>query len=153
MNIEKRRPKYTDTDESFGTVALQVDATSIRTDKPASIATSHPFEALFASEVVEGHIHDFSLFERDLKPLKEYLQISEYERDKYGLDEGIKHWKVMADRGYQGAVEGIDVITPIKNAQTIEEIAINERQTKKRIPVECFFGRMKWQWNKRVNRN
>ncbi|KAH7832419.1 putative DDE superfamily endonuclease [Monocercomonoides exilis] len=175
MNMEKRRPKYTDTDESFGTVALLVDATSIRTDKPASsfenqkllwdghhkvyglkiqvaVAASYPYEALFASEVIEGHIHDFSLFKRDLQPLKEYLQITEYEREKYGLDEGIKHWKVMADRGYQGAVEGIEVITPIKNAKTIEEITFNERLAKKRIPVEWFFGRMKRQWKQCANR-
>ncbi|KAH7818280.1 putative nuclease HARBI1 [Monocercomonoides exilis] len=175
MNEKKRRPVLIEGDDLFGDVALLVDVTSIRTEKPVgsfenqkllwdghhkvygvkiqvAVAASHPFEALFISEVVEGHIHDFSLFKRDLHPLIEYLQVTNEDRHKNSLNESNAQWKIMADRGYQGVVEGLELIIPIKNTKAKEEIEYNAQLAEKRIPVEWFFGRMKRLWKLLANR-
>ena len=103
---------------------------------------------VFVSDLYGGSVHDFTIFKGNVDTYKDFLE-------KKGLDNNVvdngelktkypKHWALMADKGYQGAVELIRAILPNKGKTlSREDQTRNKKIAKNRIICENFYGRMK----------
>ena len=104
--------------------------------------------AVFISDTYAGSIHDFTLFKDNVEVYKTFLEkktLDQRVEDKGELKTKYpKHWAMMMDKGYQGAVELIRAIIPNKgkNPSNDDELR-NKKIARNRIICENFYGRMK----------
>lgn len=139
----------------FQDIALLVDSTTIpvfRHDfknrihgfkKEVAVQASEPHFALFIQEKADGSLHDYTIFKDHYKVYEEYLTKTPEERESLGPD----NWSILGDNAYQGPDSdnpGVKRIflqkAPENHNEDYEELKT------KRVPVECFFGRLKHLW-------
>jgi hypothetical protein len=104
--------------------------------------------AIFISDTYAGSVHDFTIFKDNVEGYKTFLEKKSSDHkveDKGELKNKYpKHWALMADKGYQGAVELLRAILPCKGKEiTKEDTLRNKKIAKNRIICENFYGRMK----------
>jgi hypothetical protein len=162
-------------DNEFPHVALLIDSTSTQIPRPSRIyceakpywdgknaiyalkkevaVTAHaPHYALFAQPATRGGVHDFTIFKEHFSTYLPYLVKTAAERIALATDQDNEAWAVLADKAYytinnQQDSPGIRRITPLRKAKlTLAERQRNEKISRLRVPVECFFGRMQKKW-------
>ncbi|KAH7818711.1 uncharacterized protein MONOS_2147 [Monocercomonoides exilis] len=144
-----RPPKFIS--EDFPSVALLVDATTVRCSVPVgdfddarqlfdghhnsysmkfevAVSAWPPFKALFVSDSVPGGFHDVSLFRSGKHRYIEYLKKTEEEKIGNSVHDQNDSWSIMADKGYQGHFIDINVITPIKRIHKAIK-TLNEKES------------------------
>lgn len=92
----------------------------------------------FVSKFYPGSKHDYNIFLNNITIYKNFL------RKNNGNNE---YWKIMADKGYEGANTHIPSVLPKKGTNlTSSDIRENSRISRCRIICENFYGRMKVLW-------
>lgn len=120
--------------------------------------------AISCSPHYPGSVSDFEIVQRQ-RELHEKL-LKKKESDRSIMDVGMhserypQDWAVLCDKGYQGLLELLRAIHPIKKpprgALSVSDEMFNRKVSSDRIIVENYFGRLcglwtlfssKWRWN------
>ena len=118
---------------------------------PGSVADLEIFRhnRIFHEEATRKYVTDLSFDDMDIVP-----------------EHSADYWAILADKGYQGAVDELRVIhpirTPIRGSLSLADMEFNQKVSSDRIIVENFFGRMtsmftvlshKYKWGEKMYDN
>ena len=117
--------------------------------KEIAVSASPPHYALFFQEAQVGSIHDYTMFKYNYQCYLNYLLKTPDEKNLIHSDANDPNWAILGDRGYIGP----DTDTPdlrrvkmVKNSSFQSEIDRNAELGRIRVPIECWFGRLKKLW-------
>lgn len=119
--------------------------------KEVAVLTVPPHYALFCSPAFTGSQNDFGYFAANYERYLPYLGTTEDDLRNLPQNERFQQWGIVGDKGYVGATEILPCFVhpkkkPKNGTLTQAELARNKIIGKVRVPVECFFGRMKKAW-------
>jgi len=106
-----------------------------------------PHFALFVQPKADGSTHDYSIFKSTSSSYSRYLHKTPQELHDCTGDND-KRWAMLGDNGYQGPDSDTPTVRRIfvPRATAATDITLQNDLKKLRVPVECFFGRLKHLW-------
>ena len=113
--------------------------------KEVAVLTVAPHYALFSMKAVVGSRHDYTIFKENFREYIPYLNKTQAERTAIPEDTENASFAILGDKAY----EGPETDTPglrrefVKRMPPTQAAARrNEKLSKIRVHVECFFGRI-----------
>ena len=166
-----QRPQPLD-DTHFPFIGLLVDSTSIEVFRPRThfneakvyydgknriyalkkelgVLVSNPHYCVFTQKSFVGSRHDYEYFKENYRTYLPYLVKTTEEFRTLKDDQEHQSWAVLLDKGYIGPeceTHDLRKLTPLKNPTRNADIMKNREKSLIRVPVECFFGRLKKLW-------
>ena len=106
-----------------------------------------PHFALFVQPKADGSIYDYTIFKSTSASYSKYLTKNTHELKELPADTD-KRWAMLGDNAYQGPESDTPTVRRIfvPRASAVTDISLQNDLKKLRVPVECFFGRMKHLW-------
>lgn len=117
--------------------------------KEVAVMASSPHYALFFQPYEVASKHDYSIFKENYGHYLEYLLKLPDEYSKLPSDNANKYWGMLMDKGYIGNpldTPGIRRIHPKKKPTLSIDLMDNKEINRLRVPIECWFGRLKKLW-------
>jgi len=119
--------------------------------KEVCVMASPPHYALFTSPKFYGSEHDYSQFKKNYEKYSRYLHKSPAEAHQVPRDVSEPSWAILGDSAYIGDANdtpGLRKIALLKRTQVVFPTQRHEQQelARLRVPIECFFGRLKKLW-------
>jgi len=119
--------------------------------KEVCVMASVPHYALFTSSAFAGAEHDYSQFKKNFEQYAKYLKKLPQERHQLPRDTSEASWAILCDSAYIGDRDdtpGLRKVALKKRSQVLFPTDRQEQQdlARTRVPIECFFGRLKKLW-------
>lgn len=110
-----------------------------------AVSSTPPYHCLFVAPHRPGSVHDYQIHKSVYAHYLEYLLKLPEEAAALPADAGERFWSALLDKGYVGPqndTPDLRRIVPFKAPATHLQQAFNEAQSRDRVHVECFFGRL-----------
>jgi hypothetical protein len=118
--------------------------------KEVAVMAAPPHYALFSAKAEIGSVHDFEIHKSVYPSYLEYLKKTEAEKGRF-VSDGNSNWAILGDKAYytttaSEGTPGERRVAVKRGATALADLRRNEKLSRIRVKVECFFGRMKKLW-------